>query len=248
MQNQRRYKRFKLDLMEINGKMILAQKIEIIDISLGGIALKTDRRLNVGKEYLIKLDYKGKSIDVKGIIVRCALSNIEQRNGEGILIYAAGMMFKDPSSKMIADFINSIELDKKETEPVTADRRSNVRFYITTPCEKTLSFPAQFKVKVISQSGMLIETDDALQIESTAPMGMTLQEADTCINFIGRVASCEKKEDKGTSHYEIGVEFKDLTDKDKALLKNFTDYLAALEAGSGATKTGNETGMLQSPQ
>src|SRR5574337_430534 len=86
-QNKRRHKRFKLDLMDMNGKMILAHKVEIIDISLGGVALKTDRRLFVGKEYLIKLENKGKSIDIKGTIVRCELSGIEIiSDGEGALL------------------------------------------------------------------------------------------------------------------------------------------------------------------
>lgn len=239
MQDKRRFKRFKLDILEINGKMILAQKIEILDISLGGVALKTDRRLNVGKEYLIKLNYKGRSIDVKGVIVRCELSNIEERNGEGVVIYAAGMMFKDPSSDRIAHFINSIELDKKSSELQMTDRRHCVRFTITTPFEKILSFPAQFKVKVISQSGMLIQTDQPMEIESTTPMGLTLQEAGKPINFIGRIASCQKKEDRGKSHYEIGVEFKNLTDSGKALLQTFTDYLSALQSGTGARGADN---------
>jgi len=95
VQDKRRHKRFRLDLMEINGKMILADRVEIIDISLGGVALKTDRRLNVGKEYLIKLGYKGESIDMKGTIIRCELSNIEEgSDGECVSIYSAGIMFK----------------------------------------------------------------------------------------------------------------------------------------------------------
>jgi c-di-GMP-binding flagellar brake protein YcgR len=213
--------------MEINGKMILADRVEIIDISLGGVALKTDRRLNVGKEYLIKLGDKGKSIDVKGVIVRCELSKIEERSHGGrVSIYAAGMMFKDVSPDTIADFLNSIEQDKKEAMPVRVDRRLTVRFYITTPWEKTLCFPAQFKVKEISLSGMLIQTDQALGIESMIPMGLSLK-ADNPVNFIGRVASCRMTEGEGQAHYEIGVEFKDLTDTDRASLKTFIDYLAA---------------------
>jgi c-di-GMP-binding flagellar brake protein YcgR len=215
--------------MEINGKMILADRVEIIDISLGGVALKTDRRLNVGKEYLIKLGDKGKSIDVKGIIVRCELSKIEERNtGERVSIYTAGMMFKDVSPDTITDFLNSLEEDKKEAMPVRADRRLAVRFYITTPWEKTLCFPAQFKVKEISLCGMLIETDQALGIESMIPMGLSLK-ADNPVNFIGRVVSCRMTADEGQTHYEIGVEFKDLTDTDRASLKTFIDYLAATE-------------------
>ena len=226
MQDKRRHKRFKLDLMELNGKMIMAQKVEIIDISLGGVALKTDRRLNVGREYLIKLGYKGKSIDVKGIIVRCELSNIEEgSDGKSVSIYSAGIMFKDIPSNTIADFMNSIEHDRRDAVPVMVDRRINIRFYINIPLDNTLNFPAQFTVKEISLSGMLIQTEQALGIESVIPMGLSLQ-ADNPVNFMGRVASCRMTEGKGKAHYEIGVEFKDLTDKDKASLKIFIDYLA----------------------
>ena len=229
MQDKRRHKRFRLDIMEINGKMILADRVEIVDISLGGVALRTDRRLNVGKEYFIKLGDKGKSIDVKGIIVRCELSKIEERsNGKRVSIYTAGMMFKDVSPDTIADFLNSIEQDKKEAMPVRVDRRLTVRFYITTPWEKTLCFPAQFKVKEISLSGMRIQTDQALGIESMIPMGLSLK-ADNPVNFTGRVVSCRMTEAEGHAHYEIGVEFKDLTDTDRASLKTFIDYLAATE-------------------
>jgi hypothetical protein len=239
IQNTRQHKRFRLDLMEITGKMILAHKVEIIDISLGGVALKTDRRLNVGTEYLVKLGYLGKSIDLKGLIVRCELSKIEEISaGEGVSIYAVGMMFKDVLSKTISDFINSIEQDKKEAVPVMVDRRLNVRFYITTPGAMTLSFPTQFKVKDISLGGMLIQTEQALGIESIIPMELSLQ-ADKPVNFIGRVTSCHIMEDKGQAHYEIGVEFKDLTDKDRASLKAFMDFLAVIKVKTDVNKTEN---------
>lgn len=238
MQNKRRHKRFKLDIMDVNGKMISAHKVDIIDISLGGVALKTDRRLYVGKEYLIKLENKGKSVDIKGVIVRCELSGIEViSDGEGVSIYSAGMMFKDTSSNAIADFINSLGKDKKQAASVAVDRRLNVRFFITAPGEKTLSFPAQFKVKDISLSGMLIRTELALETESMVPMGLSLQPVDAPINFIGRVVSCRAAEDNGQTHYEIGVEFKDLTSKDRTLLKTFIDYLMAIEDKANEKRT-----------
>jgi hypothetical protein len=95
MQNMRRHKRYRLDVIEVNGKISLADKVEILDISLGGIALKVDRRLNIGREYLLKLREKGKALEVKCIVVRAELSGIEQRaNGESVSIYTAGMIFK----------------------------------------------------------------------------------------------------------------------------------------------------------
>jgi c-di-GMP-binding flagellar brake protein YcgR len=148
------------------------------------------------------------------------------------------MMFKDVSPDKIADFLNSIEQHKKEEVPVMVDRRLTVRFYITTPWEKTLSFPAQFKVKEISLCGMLIQTEQALGIESMIPMGLSLQ-ADNPVNFIGRVASCRMVGDQGQAHYEIGVEFTDLTDEDRTLLKAFIDYLAVMEVNAEGEKADN---------
>ena len=84
MLEKRRYKRFMLDLIGVNGRLSLTDKVEIIDISFGGVALKADRRLNIGKEYLFTL-------------------------GERALIYTAGMRFEEGSTDKIADFIrNSI--------------------------------------------------------------------------------------------------------------------------------------------
>jgi hypothetical protein len=114
VKNTRQHKRFKSDLMEIDSKISLAHKTEIINISLGGVALETDRRLNLGREYVIKLGCTGNSIDLKGVIVRCELSKIEKINDrEGVPIYTVGMMFKNVSSKSIIDFIKSIEKDGK---------------------------------------------------------------------------------------------------------------------------------------
>ena len=111
MQDKRRHKRFSLDLMEINSKMILADRVEIIDISFGGIALRSDRRLNLSRKYLVKLGDRDSSVDVKGIVIRSELSGIEERaNGERVSIYTACMRFEDGSTNKIADFfVNAIE-------------------------------------------------------------------------------------------------------------------------------------------
>ena len=236
MEDKRQHKRFRLDVVEINGKMILAQKVEIVDISQGGIALKTDRRLNVGKEYVITLGEKSSPINVKGIIVRCELSQIEERsNGQQFPIYTAGMMFKDVPLNKITDLLNSIEKHKKEEALVIVDRRLAVRFNLRTPWEKILSFPAQFKVKDISLSGMLIQTEEALGTESMIPLGLSLK-ADNPVNFIGKVASCRIAGDKEKALYEIGVVFTDLTDEGRTLLKQFIDYLALLDINTRERK------------
>ncbi len=102
VRNKRQHKRFSVDLMEINGRMPLAGKVEIIDVSPGGIALRTDKRLMVGKEYQIKLETRRKQINIKGVVVRCELSGIEDRgNGEGVSMYTAGIKFRDVQKDVI---------------------------------------------------------------------------------------------------------------------------------------------------
>jgi Tfp pilus assembly protein PilZ len=237
MQEKRRHKRYNLDLIDVNGKMGLTDKVEVLDISLGGIALKADRRLNIGKEYMIKLQEKGKTLDVKGIVVRSELSGIEARShGEMASIYTAGLVFKDGFVDKIADFLRPIEQKRKKESPdVVDDRRLNVRFKITTPREEILSYPVQFKVRTISLGGMLIQTQESVEINSTIPMELSLY-TDKAVTFVGRVASCDKMENADLTYYNIGVQFTNLTDKDKTLLKTFTDYLAELETKDAEKK------------
>jgi len=234
MQNQRRHKRYRLDLIDVKGKMSLSEKVEILDISLSGVALKADRRLNPGREYMIKLQDKGKTLNVTGIIVRSELSGMETRNnGESVAIYRAGMQFKDGSGDQVADFLKSIEQNQNKTAQLPEDRRHNVRLQITAPNKNILYYPAHFKVKTISLSGMLIQTDQDLKLESKVPMELSLHD-DTAVNFIGRVVSCHMKEGKEQTHHDIGLEFIDLTDKDKTLLQKFIDQSAAMESSGTA--------------
>ncbi|HUK99324.1 MAG TPA: PilZ domain-containing protein [Nitrospirota bacterium] len=232
MEDKRQHKRLRLELLDINGKMSLAEKVELIDISLGGVSLKADRRLNFGKEILLKLGDNTKNIDMKSIVVRSELSGIEERkSGVKAMVYKVGMMFKDGQADTIAGFLNSLEQNKEEHAPVAVDRRLNVRFCITTPEEKILCFPAQFKVKVIGMGGMLIESDQSLKTGSTIPMVLSLN-AERFLSFNGRVASCQMTSDRREVTYEIGVEFKDLMARDRSFIKTFVDYVAELNGNS----------------
>ena len=281
MKDRRRYKRHNLDVIEITGKMSLADRIKILDISLGGVAIKADKRLNIGKEYIVKLQDKGKTIDVKGTVVRAELSGTEKRsNGEMASIYTAGLVFKEGSADKIADFlkpleqtliqqeappaadapevmktIQPVEQEKTAPEPAAAvvpeiaqpvqppaqveiskdppvsNRRYHIRFNITTPQERILTYPLEFRVKQISLGGMLIETEQAVLINSVIPMELSLDDEKT-VSFMGRIASSARTENEGKIRYALGVQFTNLTAKDTQLIKTFTDYLAEQGAES----------------
>ncbi len=225
MQDMRKHKRFKLELIDLSSKMSLIGKVEIIDISLGGVALKADRKLNIGKECLLMLGYEGKHVNIKGIVVRSELSGIEERDGgEKVTVYSAGILYKDESAEKVKDFLDSIENNKKVQIPEQPDWfYRNIRFCITMPNEEVLNMPTHFSVKDISQSGVIIQTEHQLKIDTMVLMELSINACDP-VNFMGKVVSCRMTQDKEHSNYDIGVELSELMDRDRSLLMDFISF------------------------
>jgi Tfp pilus assembly protein PilZ len=210
--------------------MRLVGKVEIIDISPGGVALKVDRKLNIGKECLIMLGYEGTHINVKGIVVRSELSGIEENaDGETITIYSVGIFFKDESTGTVNDFLDSIGNNKKTQVPEQSDWfYRDIQFSITTAKEKVLNLPRQFGVKDISQKGVIIQTDLQLQIDSVVLLELAIGTCDP-VSFVGKVVSCRMPQGHVRAKYDIGVEFSELTDRDRSLLIRFIDCVKDFE-------------------
>lgn len=164
---------------------------------------------------------------MRGVVVRATLVGMEAGpDGESILVYAAGVKFKEGSEEKITAFLNSVEHRVKTDEAPAAERRSTVRFQITAPQEKVLAYPLNFKVKDISLSSMLIHSDQALDKESMIPMELYLDDRNQ-LNFVGKVFSSKKVEDMDQVRYEIEVTYPELSEQDRAQLKKFIDYLVS---------------------
>jgi len=237
MQPIRRHKRYKVDVIEINGKMVLAKYVKILNISIGGISLQTEKRLNVGSQYTLKIEGKGKVITIKGMVVWSLLSeSIGDTRGNIIPIYKAGMKFIDLSkekSNEIAQFIEDHKLDiDKQVDLYCPDGlRLHVRIRIKNPEKAELKFHESYKVKKLSLGGMLIESEHALETESSLPMEMTLTE-DKSIAFSGKVTSCLLMKKNNFEHYEIGINFLDISEKDRAILHDFLKLLDTMGMNS----------------
>ncbi len=223
MDETRRHKRFKLDLAELDGKMFLIDDVEVLDISLGGLSLRTSKALNVGKEYLITLLAQGKSIEIKGIVRESSPAGTEKlTNGETVQIHTAHIRFKDGQTPKILAILASLQHLGKEDAPAADERRLHVRCRFTMPLDTVLSHSPIFSVKKISLSGMLIQSDQMLKANSVIPMNISINGG--TIHIRGRIITCEKKFN-GHAMYELGVAFMELTESDKAILKRLTDYL-----------------------
>ena len=235
MHDNRRYKRFKLNIREINGKMILVTEVKVIDISISGTSLKVNKQLNIGSDYTLKLEGR-KTISMRGTVVWCSLSGTRKVSQEETTpIYSVGMQFKDMSNERVTELQNLIESHKIGEVHVTGGTRLNIRFHITDPDNALLMYPADFKVKVISLGGMLIECVRSFDIESRIPMEMIVHD-DNPVKFVGRVASCRGIDKEGNKQHDIGIDFLDLTEKDQEVLASFIDHVAMTN-----TETENES-------
>ena len=114
MQEGRRYERFPVDNDEMNSSMALADHVQVLDISEGGISLKADIRLNMGRQYTLTIKTKLNVSTVKGIIVWSSLiENKEDAKGNIVPIYKAGLQFTNISREAIHEIIGSLQHKKQ---------------------------------------------------------------------------------------------------------------------------------------
>ena len=218
MSDKRRYRRFIVEGMDIHGKIMFSSRVDVLNVSLGGISIITDKRLNIGSEYSLKLEDKEFDISLKGIVIWSEISGSRKGvHGEVTPLYKAGMKFEDILSEKVAKLIDFIESHTPNKE----HRLTGVRFNVEAPENAILHYPHSYSVKKISLSGMLIETIEKLPIERAFPMELILPEEPESIKFLGRVASVHDVKDQSPMRYEIGIEFLNMSDRDKDRLKQF---------------------------
>jgi len=61
MQERRQHKRFIVEGMDIHSKMLFATEVNLLTISLGGASISLYRRLSIGSEYTLRIEYKDRT-------------------------------------------------------------------------------------------------------------------------------------------------------------------------------------------
>ena len=218
--NKRRHPRFTVE--GVQGRMVFASQVEILNLSMGGVAIRADRRLNIGGEYTLKLELAGEAVEIKGLVVWSVMSGMHKASdSETVPEYSAGLRFKDIFSERLLKLMAFIDRHKVFEE----HRVGGLRFRIDAPGKALLDSPEEYRVRLISRSGMLIETQHALEREKVYPMEISPAGSDP-IRFEGRVASAVEVETDSLSHFEYGIEFLALSAEDDARLQAFIESLA----------------------
>lgn len=216
--DKRKQKRYSVE--GIHGNVLYSFDLEIINISIDGAAIETSKRLELNREYTFKIQYKDSSLNLKGIVVWANLISKEKTDTQTVIpVYRAGIKFIDTLSEKAALLLKFIEENRMET----SESRIGVRSKIAKPVVVKIDLPHKYKVKKLSLSGMLIEIESPLDIDSHYTIELFLNE--TPVNIIGRVANCTKIDSPDSPHYEIGIELTEISDNDREFLKDFLNTL-----------------------
>ena len=78
---------------QVNGKMILVETLEIVDISMTGIRFKCMRRLDMNIPHRIRIEREGVSVRLKGDIVRANFKGLHQEGYKSLPVYEVAMHF-----------------------------------------------------------------------------------------------------------------------------------------------------------
>jgi hypothetical protein len=230
IRDRRRHKRFKLEGAEVNGEMLFRKEVKVLDMSMSGISLQTDRQLKIGREYLLNLQDEDKIISVKAMVVRSTLSESRaEDSGDVIPLYLVGMQFLNLSDEKINEIIQFIDNYKTGDQAKIKtngkmEQRKSTRFEMNVDGKTVLNFQELYKVKVISLNGMLIDSSHFLNIEDKLHMKIIFPQ-DKMIVFVGRVASCSEKGEGDQKRYDIGIEFIEMSEEHRETLKEFFENI-----------------------
>ena len=96
----------------LNGEVTMFQPMVIKQISRGGVQVETGFRLQLQSLHELKLMLGDRSIIVKGRVVHCSISDVDQE----LVIYRSGLEFVEPTDRVasvIGDFVNAIKSGRK---------------------------------------------------------------------------------------------------------------------------------------
>jgi hypothetical protein len=218
-EDKRRHKRYAVD--GIHGNLLYSSDVNVVNLSVDGAAIETKKRLELNRDYPFKIRFKGSMLNLKGKVVWSVLSHSEKKDsGEVMPVYKAGLKFMDvmdEKTKMLLKFIEESRVKDPEK------RLSGIRFKIADSGNIMIDFPYRYDVKKVSLSGMLIETDYPLDLNTHHSMELFLDS--DILGILGRIANCTKKQMVDQEKFDVGIEFIGMSDNDKVILKEFIDTL-----------------------
>jgi len=213
--NKRQQDRFSTE--NVHGNFSYSVEASVINLSLGGLAVRTNTQLSIGRKYRFRLGAAADTVQLTGAVRWCRMSGTEkQESGDIVPVYDAGISFDDVLTEKAEELLQFMEKN------ITLDlkRRIAGRFKVETSGAVVLESESEYLVKQISRSGMMIEAEVALKPETELELDMRLGRRKFTspgrVIYLAEVAVQDE-----TLRYRLGVEFVRTPKKQKEVLEGF---------------------------
>jgi len=216
---KRKHKRYLV--AGVHGNVLYPSDLEVLNISIDGAAVETSKRLDLNREYTLRIKYKGTILNLRGRVVWSVLGYRENKDSKEIIpVYRAGIRFTDTLHEKTNILLNFIEENKIRT---FEKRLGGLRFEIVTSEDVKIDYPYKYNVEKISLSGMLVETEYPFELNARFNLQIFLNS--NVLNIVGRIVNCAEIKSESGTKYEVGIEFVEMPDGDRKLLKDFLDTI-----------------------
>jgi hypothetical protein len=219
--------RFKIGNAGINCEIKVVSGATILDMSVGGISMETNFRLNRDNIYPLEVENNNHNLKLEATAV---WSNVMLRKEGGgnhsdfIPVHSAGMRFSYNSKDKSDDIMNYIEKYRQEAYNRVnffklADRRRNIRSYIDESRKCFLNFAVDCRVQELGVGGML--TKGSHELESGSRMLAVINSSGgEPLKIVGRIVSCSFTGVTDTGQvFDTGIEFTEVSDADRERIK-----------------------------
>ena len=195
----------------VSGILPGAVPLEIVDVSEVGLAVETAERLQMGRTYNVRVQYRQKQAEMCAEVVWCRLAETRQiKPGEFAPWYHAGLVFPDG----LDDIGHALLATMKNLCITTVPTRllGSAKF----PARGTGALSkvtTEIQVRKISQKGLSgllsIEPEPFSRIDLDIPLGNKIQGAGSTrsrLSVEGRITDFAELTAEGS--YKVGIEFR----------------------------------------
>ncbi|MEJ2696675.1 MAG: PilZ domain-containing protein [Candidatus Sulfobium sp.] len=224
MIEKRQPRRYSVEGLGVYARTMFNTTVEILELSLNGALIRGARGMLIGCKYTFKIEHGDRIIPVDGVVVWEKNAVERTAEGEKMTVYTAGIEFLDiqtNKAQLLKEFITDKVL------PQLKDRRlSGVRVKVSPPERSILSYIEDCEIKDISVGGMRIEIGQKPSVDTIFLLELFLGKSHASVHCKGRIAFYNEIDGRMSKKYETGVEFRDLSDDDKATLESFVETLS----------------------
>ena len=118
---RRKHERLTVAEMNVTANMSFTDGVAVVNISRDGIKVKTERRLNIGSTYILKLSCEDSILNVKARVIWCLLKESRYISPDEIVpVYSTGLQFSEVFREKIDEFVMLVEKQKVISHEQTA--------------------------------------------------------------------------------------------------------------------------------